>query len=125
MLAAFESIRTLSKRGNLLDRFARFQSGVAKLVIKTFDLVIKAYDRDVRFGSTADMCSAKAHVRFTPNSDRESRHPQEFMSALPPKADMCGATSDVRFGPIADIMLIAATPPQSGSIGEAGATREN
>ena len=27
---------------------------------------------DVRFGSKADMCSAKRHVRFTPNSDRES-----------------------------------------------------
>jgi hypothetical protein len=24
---------------------------------------------DVRFGSEADMCSAKRHVRFTPNSD--------------------------------------------------------
>src|SRR5262245_32230453 len=29
---------------------------------------------DVRFGSKADMCSAKRHVRFTPNSNRESRH---------------------------------------------------
>jgi hypothetical protein len=28
----------------------------------------------VRFGSKADMCNAKRHVRFTPNSDRESRH---------------------------------------------------
>jgi hypothetical protein len=28
--------------------------------------------RDVRFGSLADICSAKANVRFTPNSDRES-----------------------------------------------------
>jgi hypothetical protein len=27
---------------------------------------------DVRFGSKADICSAKSHVRFTPNSDRES-----------------------------------------------------
>jgi hypothetical protein len=25
--------------------------------------------RNVRFGSKADMCSAQAHVRFTPNSD--------------------------------------------------------
>jgi len=48
------------------------------------------------------MCSAKAHVRFTPNSDRESEIPQKAMSALPPKADMCGATGDVRFGPNAD-----------------------
>jgi hypothetical protein len=27
---------------------------------------------DVRFGSLADICSAKGHVRFAPNSDRES-----------------------------------------------------
>jgi hypothetical protein len=52
---------------------------------------------DVRFGSKADICSATAHVRFTPNSDRESGFPQQAMSALPPKADMCGATRDVRF----------------------------
>jgi hypothetical protein len=49
------------------------------------------------------MCGAQGHVRFTPNSDRESEIPQKAMSALPPKADMCGATGDVRFGPIADI----------------------
>ena len=58
---------------------------------------------DVRFGSLADICSAKGHVRFTPNSDRESGFPRKVMSALPPKADMCGAAIDVRFGPIADI----------------------
>ena len=28
----------------------------------------------VRFGSEADMCSAKRHVRFTPESDHESGH---------------------------------------------------
>ena len=50
----------------------------------------------VCFGSKADSCSAATHVRFTPNSDRESGHPQEFMSALPPKADMCGARCHVR-----------------------------
>ena len=49
------------------------------------------------------MCSAKRHVRFTPNSDRESGHQQKVMSALPPKADMCGANTDVRYGPKADI----------------------
>ena len=27
---------------------------------------------NVRFGSKADMCAAKGHVRFAPNSDRES-----------------------------------------------------
>jgi len=58
---------------------------------------------DVRFGSKADICTAIGHVRFAPNSDRESGFPRKVMSALPPKADMCDATSDVRFGPIADI----------------------
>ena len=60
----------------------------------------------VRFGSKADICAATSHVRFTPNSDRESEIPRKAMSALPPKADMCGATRDVRFGPIADIGLV-------------------
>ena len=58
---------------------------------------------DVRFGSEADMCSAMRHVRFTPNSDRKSRHAAKVMSALHLKADMCGALGDVRFVPIADI----------------------
>jgi hypothetical protein len=29
---------------------------------------------DVRFGSKADICAATSHVRFTPESDRESGH---------------------------------------------------
>jgi hypothetical protein len=29
---------------------------------------------NVRFGSQADMCAAKCDVRFTPKSDRKSRH---------------------------------------------------
>src|SRR5690348_4446556 len=29
---------------------------------------------DVRFGSEADICAAKSHVRFTPNSDSKSGH---------------------------------------------------
>jgi len=41
------------------------------------------------------MCGATAHVRFTPNSDRESGFPQTVMSALPPKADMCSAVAHV------------------------------
>src|SRR5262245_6302978 len=49
------------------------------------------------------MCSTKRHVRFTPNSDRESGLPQTVMSALPPKADMCSAVAHVCFGPKADI----------------------
>jgi hypothetical protein len=58
---------------------------------------------NVRFGSKADMCSAPTHVRFTLNSDRESRHAEMVMSALHPKADMCGALAYVGFAPIADI----------------------
>jgi hypothetical protein len=30
------------------------------------------------------MCGATSHVRFTPDSDRESGFPQTVMSALPP-----------------------------------------
>jgi hypothetical protein len=56
---------------------------------------------DVRFGSKADMCSAKRHVRFTPNSDRESGHVPLVISALPPEADICSALAYVCFGPIA------------------------
>src|SRR5262249_487054 len=46
---------------------------------------------NVRFGSKADVCTAPAHVRFAPNSDRKSRHAQMVMSALHLKADMCSA----------------------------------
>jgi len=36
---------------------------------------VKATARlDVRFGSKADMCSATAHVRSSPESDRKSGH---------------------------------------------------
>ena len=49
------------------------------------------------------MCAAKWHVRFTPNSNRESGHAAMVMSALHLKADMCGAAKDVCYGPKADI----------------------
>ena len=62
--------------------------------------------RYVRFGSKADMCAAKRHVCFTPNSDRGSGLPQTAMSALPPIADMCSAIRHVCFGPKADISSI-------------------
>src|SRR5262249_27513677 len=62
---------------------------------------------NVRFGSKADMCSATRHVRFTPNSDRESGLPQTVMSALHPKADMCSANANVCFGPKADSRIAA------------------
>src|SRR4030095_5700389 len=61
----------------------------------------------VRFGSKADICTAPAHVRFTPNSDRESGFPQTVM---------CGAARDVRFGPKADISRVnamSALPPRT------------
>src|SRR5262249_48634027 len=38
---------------------------------------------NVRFGSEADMCGAIRHVRFTPNSNRESGFPKTVMSASP------------------------------------------
>ena len=56
-------------------------------------------ESDVRFGSQADMCAAKGHVRFTPESDHESGHAAMVMSALHLKADMCGATGHVCSGP--------------------------
>ncbi len=61
---------------------------------------------DVRFGSKADICAAKRHVRFAPNSDRESGFSQTVMSALPTKADVCGALTHVCFGPKADIRFL-------------------
>jgi hypothetical protein len=57
---------------------------------------------DVRFGSKADICGAAGHVRFTPDSDRESVFSRKAMSALHLKADMCGAPAHVCFGPKAD-----------------------
>jgi len=50
-------------------------------------------------GRKRTMCTAKRHVRFTLDSDRECGFPQRVMSALPLKADMCGALAYVRFGP--------------------------
>ena len=69
----------------------------------------------VRFGSKADIWSAKRHVRFTPNNDRESGLSQTVMSALPPKADMCGARAYVCFGPIADIAVITVCQSAAGT----------
>jgi hypothetical protein len=53
--------------------------------------------RKRRRESKADMCSAKWHVRLTPNSHRESEFPQQAMSALAPKADMCSALLHIRW----------------------------
>jgi hypothetical protein len=64
-----------------------------------------AVQNHVRFGSKADICAATSDVRFTPDSDHESRHAAMAMSALHLKADMCGATAHVCFGPEEDIAL--------------------
>ena len=42
----------------------------------------------VRFGPKADIGGAQIHVRFAPNSDRESEILQKVMSASPLKADI-------------------------------------
>src|SRR5262249_48519753 len=44
-------------------------------------ILVFAPRQDVRFGSKADICSATGHVRFAPESDRESRHRQTVISA--------------------------------------------
>jgi len=72
---------------------------------------------DVRFGSKADICAATSHVRFTPNSDRKSRHAQTVMSALPPKADMCSALAYVCFGPKEDTRTSSKTSNWSSMSG--------
>jgi len=51
----------------------------------------------VRFGSEADIRTAKGHVRFAPDSDRESGFPQMVMSALSPKADIQKASAAFEF----------------------------
>ena len=38
------------------------------------DFALMSLRLNVRFGSLADMCVAKRRVRFTPNSNRKSRH---------------------------------------------------
>jgi hypothetical protein len=71
------------------------------------------------FGSKADVCVAKPHVRFTPNSDRKSGHPQTAMSALPLKAaDVCDALAHVSFGPEADIATAQTERPPRGGLSE-------
>jgi hypothetical protein len=41
---------------------------------------------DVRFGSLADICSAKGHVRVAPNNDRESGFPQTVIVRFTPES---------------------------------------
>ena len=57
----------------------------------------------VRFGSLADICSAKNDVRFTPNSDRKSRHVTNVHVCFTPESGHVRALAHVCFGPIADM----------------------
>src|SRR5215475_6321446 len=52
-------------------RTCAVHNGMSALPLKADMCAAKA---NVRYGSKADSCSATRHVRFTPNSDRESRH---------------------------------------------------
>jgi hypothetical protein len=49
---------------------------------------------NVRFGSLADTCGASTHVRFAPDSDRESGLSQKARSASPPEADIASLIDD-------------------------------
>ena len=59
---------------------------------------------DVRFGSKADMCSAKGMSALPPIATAIADLPQKMMSALTPKADIFCAVqlADVCFVPIAN-----------------------
>jgi hypothetical protein len=48
---------------------------------------------DVRFGSKADICAATSHVRFTPNSDRESGFPANGHVRFTPESGHVQCTS--------------------------------
>jgi hypothetical protein len=61
---------------------------------------------NVRFGSKADICAAKRHVRFTPDSDRKSEYLRFVMSALPPIADNCAEMGLRRKADIAEQKLL-------------------
>jgi hypothetical protein len=66
--------------------------------------------QDVRFGSEADMCSAQAQARFTPNSDRESGFPQ---------------TAHVRFTPQSGhVLQLGMSAMGQKPLGRLGAFRE-
>jgi hypothetical protein len=59
---------------------------------------------DVRFGSKADICAATSHVRFAPNSDRESGHVPNVMSALPPETFAPPSPSAGRFACVVHVL---------------------
>jgi hypothetical protein len=65
-----------------------------------------AFDNKALVPETVEAHPAQSHVRFTPNSDRESGFPQMVMSALPPKADTdCALDPNIILGrPVAALM---------------------
>jgi hypothetical protein len=56
--------------------------------VKALKWQSEACYRYVRFGSEADMCSAKRHVCFTPNSDRESEISAKGHVCFTPESDI-------------------------------------
>ena len=48
---------------------------------------------DVRFGSKADMCSAKGYVRFAPKSGHGSAERKDRLAAVSPKSERLLAPS--------------------------------
>ena len=50
----------------------------------------------VRFGSKADICAAKRHVRFTPESDRESGFPAKDHVCFTPESGHVQCNWDAR-----------------------------
>src|SRR4029078_6214780 len=57
---------------------------------------------NVRFGSKADICAATSDVRFTPHSDRESRHASNGHVCFSPESEVCADASSERKDPDTD-----------------------
>jgi hypothetical protein len=55
-----------------------------------------AMNMNVGFGSEADMCSAKRHIHFNPNSDRKSGHVMNFFWTLAARINSLRSASDRR-----------------------------
>jgi hypothetical protein len=84
----------------LLKRYSEWYQTAVTTICARAARVFRHTKRMSALGQKQNICSAKGHVRFTPNSDRKSGFPQRAMSALPLKADMCSAPAHVCFGPI-------------------------
>jgi hypothetical protein len=59
---------------------ARVAATALTKLLRLGDWTYRPNASNVRFGSEADMCVSTSDVRFTPNSDRESGHPQRVIS---------------------------------------------